>query len=71
MSITGTSTLHDWESHVTEIDVEVQATLNAEYPDFQTFSLTVPVKSIKSEKSKMEKKNIVGTIHIIFHLFGQ
>ena len=56
MSITGTSTLHDWESRVTEFSANIKANIASETPSFQEFSLTVPVKSIKSEKSKMEKK---------------
>lgn len=56
MSITGTSTLHDWESQVAEFSANIKATLDSGEPSFQEFSLTVPVESIKSEKSKMEKK---------------
>jgi len=56
MSITGTSTLHDWESPVAEFSANIKATLDSGKPSFQEFSLTVPVESIKSEKSKMEKK---------------
>ena len=56
MSITGTSTLHDWESRVTEFSVDIKANIDSETPSFREFILTVPVESIKSEKSKMEKQ---------------
>jgi len=56
MSITGTSTLHDWKSQVTEFSANIKAALNSGEPSFQEFKLAVPVESIKSEKSKMEKK---------------
>jgi len=73
MSITGTSTMHDWESTVNEIEVEIEAQLESDKPDFQKFNLTVPVKSIESHKSKMDKKTYEALKekehpHIIFHL---
>lgn len=55
MVIKGTSSLHDWESDVTELQGEAQAGLEGKEPQFQRFTLTIPVKSIKSGKGAMDK----------------
>ncbi|MGD1893908.1 MAG: YceI family protein [Cyclobacteriaceae bacterium] len=54
MVIKGTSTLHDWESKVTELEGEAQIEMKGQQPHFQQVTLTVPVKSIKSEYEAMD-----------------
>ena len=54
MTISGTSTIHDWESDVTE--VSGNATLDLENESFNginALKLTIPVKGIVSEKGKI------------------
>lgn len=55
MVIQGTSSLHDWESDVTKLEGKAQLQLQNQQPQFQSFSLTIPVESIKSGKSAMDK----------------
>ncbi|WPP50150.1 YceI family protein [Catalinimonas niigatensis] len=55
MVIKGTSSLHDWESDVTELQGRAQVSVQDQQPQFQNFTLTVPVKSIKSGKNAMDK----------------
>lgn len=57
MTITGTSSMHDWEEDVTTINGSVSATIvNGQLTDVTAFSLTVPVESIESGKSIMDNK---------------
>lgn len=61
MVITGTSTIHDWEADVEEMDLSVSLNpelLNGENPEapVTSLSLNVPVKSIESGKGGMNKK---------------
>lgn len=55
MVIRGTSTLHDWESEVTQLQGEAKVTTQEQPPVIQDFTLTIPVKSIKSGKKAMDK----------------
>ncbi len=55
MVIKGTSTIHDWESKVETINSTGAAT-KGETLTITSINLTVPVKSIKSGKSGMDKK---------------
>lgn len=55
MVIKGTSSLHDWESDVTKLQGQAEVRLQGQQPSFQNLNLTVPVKSIKSGKSSMDK----------------
>jgi len=55
MIIKGTSTLHDWESDVTQLQGEAQVEMKDQQPHFQQITLTVPVKSIKSDHEAMDK----------------
>lgn len=59
--ITGTSTIHDWEADVEEMDLSVSlnpALLNGEHPETPVSSLIlkIPVKSIESGKGGMNRK---------------
>lgn len=57
MTITGTSSMHDWEEDVTEINGTVSASIaNGKLTNISDFSLTVPVESIESGKSIMDNK---------------
>lgn len=55
MVIKGTSSLHDWESDVTTLKGEGVVKIQNQQPDFQNLTLTIPVESIKSGKSAMDK----------------
>lgn len=55
MIIKGTSTLHDWESDVTELQGEAQVELQGQRPQFQQVDISIPVESIKSGKGAMDK----------------
>lgn len=57
MTITGTSSMHDWEEDVTTINGSVTASVaEGQLTDVSAFSLTVPVESIESGKSIMDNK---------------
>ncbi|MDR8391342.1 YceI family protein [Aliifodinibius sp. S!AR15-10] len=63
MTITGTSTIHDWECDVETINLTADladALFNAEVPvseeSIKALSITVPVKSIESGKGGMNNK---------------
>lgn len=57
MSVSGTSTLHDWKSDVESISGSGQVTLeNNEITEISGYTVTIPVESIKSGKKKMDKK---------------
>lgn len=57
MTITGTSSMHDWEEDVTEINGSVTASIESgKLTNLSAFSLTVPVESIESGKSIMDNK---------------
>ena len=62
MMIKGTSTLHDWESEVTEIKGKARLEVQNQCPQFEKVTLTIPVKSIKSGKSAMDK-NTYEALH--------
>jgi polyisoprenoid-binding protein YceI len=55
MIIKGTSTLHDWESDVTQLQGEAQVELKGQQPQFQQVDISIPVESIKSGKGAMDK----------------
>ena len=55
MTVEGTSTLHDWESDVEQIQGNASLTLNGNVlTEIKSLSITIPVKSIKSGKSGMD-----------------
>ena len=55
LTISGTSSMHDWESVSNEITGGADVTLNANnIENISTFKLSTPVKSIKSGKNKMD-----------------
>lgn len=61
MVIKGTSTLHDWEADVEEMDVNMKLTPVRLQQDtmaspVESFSITVPVESIESGKARMNGK---------------
>ena len=56
MAINGTSTLHNWESEVSNFVLTGIGTEKDGKVDIQALTLTVPVKSIKSGKSLMDEK---------------
>lgn len=61
MVIEGTSTIHDWEATVEEMDVNItlapeQLGKDAMVSPVESFSLTVPVESIESGKGSMNRK---------------
>jgi len=61
MQITGTSTIHDWECDVKDIQSSVTFDANALKADtmsnpVESLSLTIPVKSIESGKGGMDSK---------------
>ena len=55
MTIKGTSTLHDWESDVTQLQGSAQIKIQDRCPQFEQVALTIPVESIKSGKAAMDK----------------
>lgn len=57
MTITGTSSMHDWDEDVTEINGTLAASVSGkELTNISAFTLTVPVESIESGKSIMDNK---------------
>lgn len=61
MIIEGTSTIHDWEADVEEMDINItlapeQLGKDAMVSPVESFSLTVPVESIESGKGSMNRK---------------
>lgn len=56
MTIAGTSSLHDWESDVGQIDGTAQINITSgNQLTIENLSLSIPVTSIKSGKSSMDK----------------
>lgn len=55
MKIAGTSTIHDWEADVNELNASYTLAPDEEVP-VSDFSFTIPVKSIKSGKSGMDRR---------------
>lgn len=55
MVIKGTSSLHDWESDVESVRGEGIVALENQQARFQDFNMSIPVTSIKSGKSAMDK----------------
>ena len=55
MVIKGTSSLHDWKSDVVTVRGEGILALESQKARFQDFNLSIPVTSIKSGKSAMDK----------------
>ena len=55
MVIKGTSSLHDWKSDVVTVRGEGIVALESQKARFQDFNLSIPVTSIKSGKSAMDK----------------
>jgi len=54
VSVDGTSTLHDWSSEVTKLDWSGQLTVDGKnVTAIQNVVVSIPVKSIKSEKGGM------------------
>lgn len=54
VSVDGTSTLHDWSSEVTKVEWAGQLTVEGtSVKAIQNVTVTIPVKSIKSEKGGM------------------
>ena len=73
MVIKGTSTIHDWESTVEQMQADITATVTQGTPQFSEFTLTVVAESIKSGKSGMDDKtydalNTKKHPHITFKL---
>lgn len=57
MTIAGTSSLHDWESSVTELNVQGHFTMNKDQERIESLQVEVPVLGVKSTKgSIMDKK---------------
>ncbi|MBN2732376.1 MAG: YceI family protein [Balneolaceae bacterium] len=61
MVIKGTSTIHDWEADVEEMDINIKLSPASLQQDtmaspVESFSLTVPVESIESGKGRMNGK---------------
>ncbi|GAA5225120.1 YceI family protein [Membranihabitans marinus] len=57
LSVTGTSTLHDWECVVDRVDGSVQAVLeNGQVVEIKDFNFSFKVKDLKSGKSVMDGK---------------
>lgn len=55
LSVSGTSTLHDWEMEAGEITGEGNFEIEGgELKDLENLTVTIPVKSLKSGKSKMD-----------------
>ncbi|MCB0569580.1 MAG: YceI family protein [Phaeodactylibacter sp.] len=54
MSVSGTSTLHEWESDITKVDAKGNLTVeNSELKALNSLSVTIPAKSIVSTKGKI------------------
>ncbi|PCI35836.1 MAG: hypothetical protein COB60_01650 [Flavobacteriaceae bacterium] len=83
ITVLGTSNVHDWESVVDLNQVKLEFTLNDSIPPLLgTLSLTIPVESIKSGKSLMDKKtykalqsdrhpNIIYKVNIFEYQLGK
>jgi hypothetical protein len=57
MVVTGTSTLHDWESNITNIQLTGTGKKeNGKLSAIESLTLTIPVKAIKSGKGLMDDK---------------
>jgi hypothetical protein len=57
MVVTGTSTLHDWESEITNIQLTGKGKKeNGKLSVIESLTLTIPVKAIKSGKGIMDDK---------------
>ncbi|MGE4290470.1 MAG: YceI family protein [Salinivirgaceae bacterium] len=57
MVVTGTSTLHDWESKVTNLQFSGTGKKeNGKLSSIESLTITIPVKSIKSGKGIMDDK---------------
>lgn len=54
IQINGTSTLHDWESNVTEMSGTSTINANGDVTDISKLNFKLKVESIKSGKSKMD-----------------
>lgn len=56
IEVEGTSSLHDWSMESANVDLTASFTLeNGEIQDLNSLTFTVPVKSLKSGKSKLDK----------------
>jgi len=55
ITVTGTSTLHDWEIIVNDFSGMVEGEFNAQKPEIFASKLNVQVQSLKSGKSGMDK----------------
>ena len=56
MSVTGTSTLHDWEAEVNEINANGSFQMNSnDLAEVSSFSLTAKAESLESGKNSMNK----------------
>lgn len=57
IEITGTSTLHDWESEVSQFHLKGNGSFSeGKLTSIQSLSIDIPVKAIKSGKSLMDDK---------------
>lgn len=56
MKIEGTSTIHDWHAEVEEINTDIAITEDSTGSVVDSFSMTIPVKSIESGKGGMNSK---------------
>lgn len=56
MSVKGTSSLHDWEMSVGQLDASFVLANAASLQSLKTGNLTIDAKSIKSDQSLMNKK---------------
>src|SRR5690606_28800442 len=55
LTVTGTSSLHDWEEVAEQKSGTIVLDLGAETPTIQSLSLAVEAESLKSGKSGMDK----------------
>ena len=61
MTVSGTSSLHDWTSDVTKLNGSAQIAVQGnQIESIDRLSLNIPVTSIKSGKSGMEKNRSSG-----------
>ena len=57
-SISGTSTMHDWTSHVNEFNLEGQIIMEEKLiKSFENIKVVIPAKSIKSDRGNLMDRN--------------
>lgn len=63
MTVSGTSTLHEWESDVTDVNIQASLTFtDGQLQAIPSMSVRIPVKGIKSSHGKMMDNKTYGAL---------